>query len=108
MNVEIRSVIHFLWLEDASNEQIMSQIKETYGDRVIHLRSVQRWTHEFTAGRTELDAFPRLGRPIDSEIPDRIRELLEREPYISQKTLSRRLTLHHDTVHRIRTEQLGL
>jgi hypothetical protein len=32
MDVEIHSVMHFLWLRGASNEQIMSQIKETYGE----------------------------------------------------------------------------
>jgi len=91
MDVEIHSVIHFLWLRGASNEQIMSQIKETYGDGVIHLRSVQRWTHDFAAGRTELDALPRPGRPIDPENADRMRELLESELHISQKTLGYQL-----------------
>jgi hypothetical protein len=44
---------------------------------------------------------------MDPENAGRIMELLESEPYISQKTLSRRLSLHHDTVHRILTEELG-
>jgi hypothetical protein len=44
-------------------------------------------------------------KKIDCKNADRIRELLESEPYISQKTLSRRLNLHHDAVHRILTEE---
>jgi hypothetical protein len=86
----------------------MSQIKEMYGDSVIHLQNVQRWTHDFAARRTELNELPRLGGSIDLENADRIKELLESELYISQKTLSRRLNLHHDTVHRILTEEFGL
>jgi len=100
--------IHFLWLRGASNKQIMSQIKETYEDVVIHVRSVQRWTHDFAAGRTELDALARLDWPIDPENANRIRELLESECDISQKTLSRRLNLHRDTVRRILGEEFGL
>jgi AraC-like DNA-binding protein len=108
IDVEIHSAIHFLWLRGASNGQIMSQIKEMYSDGVIHLRSVQRWTHDFAARGTEFDALPRHGRLTDSENADRIRELLESEPYISQETLSRRLNLHHNTVHRILAEEFGL
>jgi hypothetical protein len=61
----------------------ISQIKETYGDGVIHIRNVQRWTHDLAAGTTKLNAFPRPGRPIDPENADRIRMLLESEPYVS-------------------------
>jgi hypothetical protein len=41
MEVEIHSARYCLWLRSASSEQIMSQIKETYGDDVIHLQSAQ-------------------------------------------------------------------
>jgi hypothetical protein len=108
MDAEIHLLIHFLWLRGAFNEQIMCQIKETSGDGVIHVQGVQQCTHDFVAERTEFDALSRLDRPIDPENTDRIRELLESKPHISQKTLSRRLNLHHDTVHRILTEKLGL
>jgi hypothetical protein len=66
---------------------------------------VQRWTHDFAAGRTEFDALPRPGRPIDPENADRIREPLESDSDISQKTRSTRLNLHHDTVYKILTEE---
>jgi hypothetical protein len=75
MDVEIHAVMHFLWLRGTFNEQI----KETYGDCVIHVRSVQQCSHDFAARRTALDALPRPGRPIDPENADRIRELLERD-----------------------------
>jgi hypothetical protein len=107
MNVEIHSVLHFLWFRGAFNEQIISQIKETYGDGTIDLRSVQQWSQDFAARRTELDALPRSGRPMDPENPDRIGVLLESEFDTSQKTLSKRLNLHHKIVHRILTEELG-
>jgi hypothetical protein len=47
-------------------------------------------------------------RSIDPEHADRIRELLESNRYISQKTLSSRLNLHHDPVHQILAEDFGL
>jgi hypothetical protein len=108
MDVEINSVTHCLWLRGASNKKIKSQIKETYGDGVIHLRSVQRWTHDFAARRTELHPLPSRGRPIDPEKADRIRGPPESEHYLSQKTLPRRLNIRHDRVHRILAEELGL
>jgi hypothetical protein len=108
MDVEIPAIIYSLWPRSTSNTQIMSQIKETSGIGVIYLRSVQQRTHDFVAGRTEFDRLPRPGRPIDPGNADRMRELLESEPYISQNTLSRRLNLQHNIVHRILKEELGL
>jgi hypothetical protein len=108
MNIEVHLIMHFFWRRGASNEQIMSQIKETYEDGGIHVLTVQRWTLDFAAGRTELGAPPRPGQLIDPENADRIRELLESEPDISEKTLSRRLNLHLDTDHQLFPEALGV
>jgi hypothetical protein len=107
MDLEIDSIMHFFWLRGASNEQIMSQIKQTYEDGVIYLRSVQQGIHAFAAGRTELDALRTPTWLIDPENTDRIRKPLESELYISQKTLSRRLNLRHHAIHRISREELG-
>jgi hypothetical protein len=85
MDVEIHSVIRCLWLRGASNKKIMSQVKETYGDGVIHARSVYRWIHDFAVGRMDLDGLPRPGQPIDPENADRIRTLLQIESCLSQK-----------------------
>jgi hypothetical protein len=60
-----------------------SEAHPTYGAGMMHIRSVQRWTHDFAAGRTEFDALPRPGQLIDPENADRIKELLENEPEIS-------------------------
>jgi hypothetical protein len=100
--------MHFLWLRGASNKQIMSQIKETYGDIVIHLRSVQQWIHDFGAGRRELYALSGSDRLIDQENIDRTRKVLQSELYISQKALSRKLNVHHDAVDRMLTEEFEL
>jgi hypothetical protein len=81
---------------------------KTYGDVAIHLRSVQQWTHDFATKRTELYALPRSGRQIDHENIDRTRKVLKSELYISHKTLSRKLNVHHDTVDRILTKELEL
>jgi hypothetical protein len=86
----------------------MSQIKETYVNGAIDLQGVQRWTNDFAAGRTKLDASARPGRPIHPENADRIRGLLESEFDTSQKRLSKRLNLHQNIVHRILAEELGL
>jgi DNA invertase Pin-like site-specific DNA recombinase len=56
----------------------------------------------------ELGGLLRPGRPINPENTDRIRELLESERCVSQNTLSRRLNLQHNIVHRILAEELGL
>jgi hypothetical protein len=108
MNVEIHLLIHFLWLRGTFNEQIICQIKETYGDGAIDFRNVQQWSQDLAVRRTELDALPRPGQPMDPENADRIRVFLESGFDTSQKRLSERLNLHQNIVHRILTEELGL
>jgi hypothetical protein len=87
MYVKIYLVMLFLWFRGIFNKQIMFRIKKMYGNSVIHFQNLQRWTLDFAARRTELDAFARLGRLIDPENANRIKELLESESDISQETL---------------------
>jgi DNA invertase Pin-like site-specific DNA recombinase len=58
--------------------------------------------------KTELDSTSRSGRPANPENTTRVRELIEYEPYISQKIITSRFGIHHETVKRILKHELGL
>jgi hypothetical protein len=48
------------------------------------------------------------GRSANRENTTRVRELIEYEPYISQKTIASRLGIHQETVKRILKHELAL
>jgi hypothetical protein len=63
MSLELCAVIHLFWVEHASNQAILSELKEVYGKDVITLRAVEKWTADFNGGRTELIC-PGPGGPV--------------------------------------------
>jgi hypothetical protein len=77
MSLELRVVIHFLWLKHTANQAILSEIEEVYGNIVISLRAVENWTATFDGAGTELADLPRSGRPHDTGKVDAVRALIE-------------------------------
>jgi hypothetical protein len=53
MSLELRTVIHFLWLKHTPNQAILSELEEVYGKDVISLRAVEKWTTAFYGEHTE-------------------------------------------------------
>jgi hypothetical protein len=87
MTFEVRAMIHFLWIEGGSNQAIAARIHARCGEDSISLRSIQYWTHCFANGDDRLEDAPRPGRPRSTENFDAIRQLLEDNPFISQKKI---------------------
>jgi histone-lysine N-methyltransferase SETMAR len=108
MSLEIRAVIHFLWLKELPNQAILAEMHDTYGPEAVTLRTIERWTADFIAGRTELADLPRSGRPRDTGHVGRVRELIESEGYLSQKKIAHILGLHPNTVKHILCEDLKM
>jgi histone-lysine N-methyltransferase SETMAR len=108
MSLEIRAVIHFLWLKNAPNQAILSELEHVYGTGVITLRAIEKWTAAFEGGRTELADLPRSGRPRDLGKIDAVRALIEGEGYLSQKKIAQILSMHHETVKSILREDLNM
>jgi len=105
---DIRVVIHFLWKQKHPNKQITQTINDVYGQGTVSMRTVQRWVERFAGGEESFEDKPRSGRPpMDDIIPD-VQQILDDEPFKSQKKIARILNVHHSVIHRILTDVMGL
>jgi hypothetical protein len=59
----VRAVIHFFDLLDTPDEDFLARIEDTYGEGIVNLETVQRWTSKFRNGKTNLDNEQRPGDP---------------------------------------------
>jgi hypothetical protein len=62
MSLEIRAVIHSLWLKQTANQPILSELEKIYSGGVLILQAIKNWTAAFDVGRRELDNLSRSER----------------------------------------------
>jgi hypothetical protein len=67
---------------------------------------VHRWTSKFRNGKPDLDDEPKPGRR--SEKLPVMKTMIEEKPYLSQRKIAQTLSLHHNIVKRLITEELNL
>jgi hypothetical protein len=108
MSVEIRSVMHFLWLNGLTAVEISREVCDVYGQAVLSLRTVERWLARFAAGDETLEHLPRSGRPRSDSNIALITQLLIDDPYLSQKMIAMILSISSTTVKKILLEDLSL
>jgi hypothetical protein len=101
-------VIHFFYLLDISDKYIRARLKSAYGEGIVNLKAVQRWTLKFRNGKAYLDDEPSPGRPRRNEKLPVIRTMIEENQYLSQKEIAQALSLCHDIMKRLITEELNL
>jgi hypothetical protein len=82
MSLEIRTVIHFLWLKNFHNPEISQEIGFIYGASVIEPRIIQKWMHRFEESEHSLEDGSKPNRPRSTEYVDTIRALLADNPYL--------------------------
>jgi hypothetical protein len=97
-SLEIRPVIHFLWLQKLLNVAISCNIDTVYGEGIIGLRVIQKLTHCFEEGDDSLEDELRCNRLRSTKYCDAIRTLFKEKPYLSQKRISNILTIHRTIV----------
>jgi transposase len=73
MEIEIRAVIHFLWLKQYRNPDIFSKLEDVYDMGVTTLQTVESWTKAFTEERTTLNDSPTPGRPSRNHVTDAVK-----------------------------------
>jgi hypothetical protein len=83
MSLEIRAVIHFLWLKQTANQSILSELENVYGGDILILQAIQNWTAAFDGGWRELDNLPMSEQPHDIKNIDAVRSLIEEHGYRS-------------------------
>jgi hypothetical protein len=63
MTIEVTAAIHFFDLLDTPDEDILARLKKAYGEGIVNLKTVRRWTSKFWNGKTHLDDEPRPSGP---------------------------------------------
>jgi hypothetical protein len=83
--MEQRAVIRFFTLKGSSPRDIHIELKCVYGDEALCFRAVYKWYERFLQGRTELFDNPRSGRPLQNDLGDALRGMLQEFPFTSCK-----------------------
>jgi hypothetical protein len=60
MQLDVRAVIHFLYLRQKADEEIYDRSVIAYRRAVVCPRAVRNWVKAFAAGRTDLNDLPKL------------------------------------------------
>jgi hypothetical protein len=76
MSLELRGVIHFLWLKNTPNQAIVSELEERYSEDVITLRDAEKWPAALDGECTKLADLHRSGRPRDTGKVDAVHALI--------------------------------
>lgn len=106
--IEIRSVVKFLWLKDYNNKDIYEEICSVYGEEKMTLREIQNRIKSLEEGNHSLFDKVRSGRPLKNDLIDPISHIMEEDPYISTKKLAKKLNVAKQTIKRILIEELHM
>jgi hypothetical protein len=108
MSVEMRSVIHFLWLKDLTIAKISREIDDVYGQGAPYLSTVQRPVARFTAGEERREDRPRSNPSGRDQNIGLIIQFLVDDLDLSQKAIAGILNIHQTNVKRTLLEELLL
>lgn len=106
--VEIRAIIHYLWLKGNDNKSIHQEVIDTYGPKAITLRTVQKRTKEFKEGRNTLNDLPRSGRPQKLDLIPIIQNYLLHNPYASTRKIAKDIGANKNTVKKVLIKHLSM
>jgi hypothetical protein len=83
MAIEVRMVIHFFYLLDTPDEDILARLDSAYGEGIVNLKTVQSWTPKFRNAKKDLDEDPSPGQPRRNEKLPVIRTTTKENPDLS-------------------------
>lgn len=102
--LELRGVIHFLWLEKKNRSEIYRHVTKTYGSKVISRQAIGKWCKQFENGRSDMTDEYRSGRPTNAVTDEhimRINELIRENRRITVDEIAYDLNISHGSVHNI-------
>lgn len=105
---ELRSVVHFLWLESNENQDIYRRLCAVYGDNIITLRTVQKWTKKMNEHTFSIFEQKKTGRPRRSDLDQKITNFILSYPYASTKKIAKNVGADPKTVKNIMINILGM
>jgi hypothetical protein len=83
--MEQRAVMRFFTLKGLSPKDVHTEFESVYMDEALCLRTVYKWQEGFIQGRTELFDNPRSGRPLQNDLTDALRAMIQEFPFTSCK-----------------------
>jgi histone-lysine N-methyltransferase SETMAR len=95
------AVIRFFTFKGLSPRDIHTELISVYGYEVLDLRAVYKWHERFMQGRTELFDNPRSGRPLQNDLADAIRAMIQEFLFTSCKRLCIHIRIAKATYLRI-------
>lgn len=108
-DLEVRSVIRFLYLEKNAPIQIHHRLQAVYGPNCISVQHVRKWCRYYKEGREDLSDRVRSGRPkvINEALLARIDEKVRSDRRQTLDDLANEFTeVSRATLHRIIVEHL--
>lgn len=108
LQLEIRSVIHYLWIKGYKNLDIYEEICNVYGSNIISLRSVQDKTKKMNEGTYTIFDQQRSGRPKKLELIPKIQNYLDDNPYTSTRKIAKYFNIDKKTVKLILINDLNM
>ena len=106
-----RSVIWFLWKQGKYGAQIFRAMGEVFKEDTPLKMTISRWIERFSNGAELIEDAERSGRPKDvrnSFNIERVQTKIDQDHRQSVQQLAEALSINHNTVHQILTEDLGM
>jgi hypothetical protein len=85
--MEQRGVVRLFTLKGLSPRDIHTELKSVYEDEALCVRAVYEWHERFMQGRMELFDNPRSGRPLQNDLADALRAMIQVFTFTSCKCL---------------------
>lgn len=104
-NEHFHHILLFYYKKGKNAAQAHKKLCAVYGKDVLTERQCQRWFANFRSGNASMKDAPRLGRPIKDD-DDKIKELLEDNPYYSTREIAEKLNVSHTSIEE-HLKQLG-
>ena len=108
MDLEIRSVIHYFYLNVFSISTAANLINGTYGEGTITPNGVKYWYKQFAGGRTHFDDASRPGRPTLKIDPNAVLSILNEYPFASARFIAQELQVNCGKIINVLKLELGL
>ena len=106
--IEIRSVISFLFKQNKDNKEIYTEIQNTYGPESIAFRTVEERTKELREGTFSILDKNRSGRPEITELDEPISLYMQENPYAQTRELAEHFHVNKATIKKMLIEHLHM
>jgi hypothetical protein len=108
MKVEERYVIKFFTDEGMPAVEIISRLRDDYGDDALFQTQIYFWINEIKRGRTDLNKIASPGRELNESLAGVIAARVDANPHLSVRKLAQSLRIAASTVCRYSTKVLEM